>query len=473
MKKLFNYFNNLNTKTKISLLFVLAILVLAVIEIVAFLHFPLPAEYFFLFLFGFIFTLVVFYKPFWGLCLFVFMIPFETVLLVGEGVTALKPIGLIVFMGWLIYFFLSKTKKIFFPFSIKISIIFAIWAFASSLWAVSPDSALETELMLILLICFFFVTPQIITNLKKLYYLILSNVFGSTIAGGIGLYFFALHPEQRISALAENAEHYAIAISLAIFYFFILAISKRNKSIKTISFIMFIALLIAAFSSQTRGFIVAIVFSFFFFLVYLLYNQRQALRKSVFILCLISIIITLIMPPIFLNRIESIVTLSDRGAGRVGIWKTGIVMFIENPILGVGLGNAWLNYAKYRDKAIDEYKLSIVHPGALRPLRDLHSVYLRILAELGIIGFIFFSLLILSLIKNFWGSFKQTKIYSLKWRLGVIIGLQLSSLLIFCIAEPILQRKYLWFGLALTLVYYKIINNDIGNKIENKTAKQI
>jgi O-antigen ligase len=461
----------INQTKKNFLIFIGGIIFLTFVETILFLYFSQPK--FLLFFIGFLSAFIIFYKPFWGLCLFAFMIPFETFLLIGGVITALKLIGLIIFIGWLFYFLLSKKNKIFLSPPIKISIFFATWAFASCLWASFPGAVLQGESILILLIGFFFLAPQIVTGLKKLHYFILSNVFGSIIAGGAGLYNFILHPDQRISTLAENAEHFAIAISVAIFYFFTLIISKSHKSTKIISFILFMALLIAAFTSQTRGFIVAFIISLFVFFGYWLYLKRQNFLKIFLVSGLIGLVIILIMPQIFFERLESIVTLSDKAAGRTDIWKAGLVMAIENPLLGVGLGNSWLNYAKYRDRAISGYHMSLTHPGALRELRDLHSVYLQILAELGIIGLILFLLFIISLAKKFYSSFKKTKVYSLVWRLGLVVGAQFLTLLIFAITEPVLIRKYFWFGFALVLTYCKIISNTSEAEINNKLEKQI
>ncbi len=78
----------------------------------------------------------------------------------------------------------------------------------------------------------------------------------------------------------------------------------------------------------------------------------------------------------------------DRGsaAQRWMIWKIGATIFIENPITGVGIGAYNLSHG-----------VVAVRPeflGQAIGKRDTHSTYLNLLAEMGIVGFIFFGMIL-------------------------------------------------------------------------------
>jgi len=418
---------------------------------------------------GFLFVAFVLYKPFWGLCVFAFAIPLEEAFIVAESLTALKIVGAFVFVGWLSYFLISRQRKIFMPRPVIISFLFAGWGLVSYFWAAYPDAVLWREITVILLVGFFFLVPQIVTDERKLHYLILSNVLGAMVAGGFGLYYFSLNPNQRIVAFPEfgqNAGHYGILLSIGIFYFLTLLISKTKRIIKIFSFIMFLLLLVAAFASGTRSFMVSFAVSLLFLLWYLVRMKRaKTLMKLAVVFCIIGIIIISIMPPLFFQRAQSILTLEEGRQIRLDIWKVYLVMIAEHPLVGTGLLNGPSVFDSYRDKAVSLYGITFKNPAIWAAGWDAHNIYIRSWAELGICGFILLLSLITILFKYLYSCFKITEFYSLKWQLGLIITLEFIALLVTGIAEPCLFKKYLWFGFSLTLAYGRIVRNSEFTKI--------
>ncbi|PLS17831.1 polymerase [Bacillus sp. M6-12] len=67
---------------------------------------------------------------------------------------------------------------------------------------------------------------------------------------------------------------------------------------------------------------------------------------------------------------------------RITLWKTGWVMFKDNPILGVGMGNY---YVRYKDFVEKYPELDIGHEAY-----SVHNSYLKVAAETGIIGILSF-----------------------------------------------------------------------------------
>lgn len=75
---------------------------------------------------------------------------------------------------------------------------------------------------------------------------------------------------------------------------------------------------------------------------------------------------------------------------RIDAWKTGVIMFKENPLLGVGLRKYLDHFMDYCPPESPTYHLG---------LRNPHSMYVQMLAETGLIGF---SLFLILLGKSFW-----------------------------------------------------------------------
>src|SRR6185436_7337012 len=73
--------------------------------------------------------------------------------------------------------------------------------------------------------------------------------------------------------------------------------------------------------------------------------------------------------------------------GRSSEMLTGLYMFTSHPLLGVGAGNYATNYLKYAQIVGLEFRAEE---------RDPHSLYIQVLAETGILGFVAFIGVVLS-----------------------------------------------------------------------------
>ncbi len=76
---------------------------------------------------------------------------------------------------------------------------------------------------------------------------------------------------------------------------------------------------------------------------------------------------------------------SSQGSNeRVSHWVNTLLMIKASPIVGVGLGNWYIQYPKYHSSLIDD---GHTYTASMK-LKNLHNDHLEILATLGIIGFI-------------------------------------------------------------------------------------
>lgn len=79
---------------------------------------------------------------------------------------------------------------------------------------------------------------------------------------------------------------------------------------------------------------------------------------------------------------------------RVSLWIMGTHVFLENPILGTGIGDEAKNMQKY----IDKYDFSS-YDGYDGKYIDYHNAFVQYAAQLGIVGFILFVTLFITLFK--------------------------------------------------------------------------
>jgi O-antigen ligase len=102
------------------------------------------------------------------------------------------------------------------------------------------------------------------------------------------------------------------------------------------------------------------------------------------VLATIAIIGWSFAPPAFREEIASIgldSTEKDTGKDRIELWKVGWKAFADNPILGVGQGNIPIVISRYQYNQDGESHWKRDMWG-----RALHSVYMTLLSELGLVG---------------------------------------------------------------------------------------
>jgi O-antigen ligase len=416
-------------------------------------------------------AVLAFFYPFWGLCIFVFLIPLEEAFLITEKLTFLKLLGLFIFFAWLARILVRRQYNLAFPRPFLLAfLLFGLWGLASVLWAQDTVAALWRWLTMLLMIGFFFIVSQIVTSWGKLHWLIISNVVGALVAAGLGLYnWLRADPSSqwRISAFidlekgqyVQSPAHYGILLALGIFYLLIAFLCEKGLGKKIIYLVGFASLLLAALASGTRSFLV----SFSVALVALAWHLWRARAGRILALGgigagVILAIVTAVMPSYFFSRVESLwTTLGDRGSGRFDIWKVFLVEIAENPLVGVGLANGGVRYDEHRTIAVDRYGFLLLHPEAWKSGRDPHSIYLESWAELGLVGFVLLIWIIISLAKQIYKSVKLAPLYSWEWQVGLVIALNFLALLVTGITEPSLYRKYLWLGFALIQAYARLI----------------
>ena len=177
------------------------------------------------------------------------------------------------------------------------------------------------------------------------------------------------------NGIFDNSNHYGYYLVLATMVSGILFITEKNKILKTLYAIAYLALVYNLILNNTFGCYIAVSATIIIFVIYCIYNKKYR------VFSIISILIFIIMSCTIQKDGKNIVLsnfnglLNDAnsfldsktqntdwekaGSGRAKLWKYGIIMFLERPILGYGAENLEAEYAKYNIKQDRPHNLII------------------------------------------------------------------------------------------------------------------
>ncbi len=181
----------------------------------------------------------------------------------------------------------------------------------------------------------------------------------------------------------------AAALPLAIYRF----LDERLLLYRLAGATAALVILLALVNTYSRGALVAV----FVMGLCLLWERRVRPASLVFV-GLAAALLLLFMPAAYTERLQSFTDVLSGAAtvqeesslrGRASEIISGLRMFAEHPLLGVGVGNFPGQYQRYASELGLEYRA--------QP-REAHSLYVELLAETGLLGLAAFSLLFGSLL---------------------------------------------------------------------------
>ncbi|GAB4494229.1 MAG: hypothetical protein Fur0016_00100 [Anaerolineales bacterium] len=153
--------------------------------------------------------------------------------------------------------------------------------------------------------------------------------------------------------------------------------------------------------------------------------------------------------------------------GRANQARAGLAMFQENPIFGVGFGNFSANYWDYANK------LGLANAGmraSKQIARHPHSLYIEILSETGIMGFITFSIFFYYLFAGLFSARKKYETYVTDSDWVSWITALIFSLLTFLVSGLFLHGllfRYIWVLIGLILAALSI-NRDLLHAVQTR-----
>lgn len=322
---------------------------------------------------GAICAAVVFYRPYLGLLVMVFMIPLEASVAFSSGFTAIKAVGIITFISFGFHI-LARKERVMLDFRVLLPlIVFLIWA------AVRFEGNYSTLVKLFQLVLFFAVTISLCSNNSRRIYLIIWAYIIGCLAG-ICLsalnYLGDSYIGARASLEGQDANTFAAIIGIGMLLVILIIRPNFKKYKVLIPYGIGILFIYGLVIGASRTAVVAMSMALF---VYLLLN-RNRLKNLANILIIFLLLSTVLIVGLqkglirqwTLNRIESTTSYEETTlSGRFWIWSVGCKMINDNFIIGVGLDNFNATFNKYTGEGWGP-----------------HNTYISIFAETGVVGFL-------------------------------------------------------------------------------------
>ncbi len=261
----------------------------------------------------------------------------------------------------------------------------------------------------------FLVTLEVFKQKKQQEKLFISFLISSTIFIIYGLYqFLILENGSRLHSTLNNPNPAGTYLMICSILGISLLLINKSKFGNLFGFFYSIFSLIALVYTYSRGAWLGFLSSSLI-LIYYAYKKKFNYNLVVIITLLIIISIILFLPGKVIDRFESIIDFESSSIQQRFLqYSTGLKIFMDNPILGVGPGQFPLVYIKYKT------------PNA-REFEHIHNLYLHLLVELGLSGFI--SLMIFS--KIYFECIKK-RIGNSSWydffMIGIFIGIGIHNM---------------------------------------------
>jgi O-antigen ligase len=201
-----------------------------------------------------------------------------------------------------------------------------------------------------------------------------------------GVHQFAMGIERAEGLTSSGGDPNTLAITMVVgMPLCFLLMSKGNeKGVRIFGLISLGIELVTVINTGSRTAFLA----FIFFLLMLLFQEKKNL-KFLPVLIVAAPLFWLVIPQQYRTRYQSIETRNqdESYTNRILSWEGGKQMFLHNPLTGVGPGNyAYANGMRY-------------WPGYPRHWLDAHSLYFKLIGELGSVGVLAFGSYVILLIQ--------------------------------------------------------------------------
>ena len=338
-------------------------------------------------------------------------------------------------------------------------LIFAFTAVAIFSLSFCTDLGRGIESMMVYLkvIALYLLIVNIIDSAKFLKVVLWIIILSGLTISLLGMYQFLSSPHfaiwmNRIASTRQDPNN--LALTLVSVFPVVIALLRAERGKKRKIFLFFVCVIIFFTIPLTlsRGGFLALS-AILFVLV------TKARKKKIAGVLLISIIgcSIVLLPGEVWERVGTISVESfDRSIQmRMMLLKGGLKMFLDHPLVGVGIGNFIIHSVQYSGVFIPSFA---------------HNMFIHVAAEMGIFGILLFS----SLIWITWRSLRQVQRLAFRkndsFFQHVSQGLEIS-LIGFCVGSLFLSQhfnKMLWIIIALTVsvkhIYFQRQKLDVHSK---------
>lgn len=362
------------------------------------------------------------------------------------------------FLAWIIKLIIIKlkSKKITFvsiPFNNSIWLLFLaiLISFIGTKDIHNSLEGLEDYLIIILL---FYTVVNNVKDLKIVKKMFSFGLISIILSSLYGLFYQYLYQGvSRIDSTFMALDFGALLLMYSIFVMTYLFFYENSLKYNYLSASALILLLVTLILNQSRG--AWLGFAGGSLITFWLHKKRLI---PVFLIVLI--VVVLLAPTAIQDRIMSITNLENNKSNstRLGLWKSSLMIFKDNPINGVGINN-------FRPA----YKSGYEQPNVDHPFSHAHNTYLNFLSETGILGFAALLYLFFSILKYLYIGYEKIEDkFSRLFILGTISSF-IGAFIIQGMTESNFSKsvvgRTLWFFIALAVIIVKI--NERKSELSN------
>jgi putative inorganic carbon (hco3(-)) transporter len=290
------------------------------------------------------------------------------------------PFSQIVAIVTFISLFLTREKKRF-PWTLQTTawIAFIVWMTVATIFALNPDGVWVDWEKYIKIQLFAVLTVMVMATRERMNALIWTIV-GSIAFWGVkgGLFSMLTGSAYRIwgpsYSFIEDNNTLALALVMIVPLAWYLYATAAKRYMRWILVIVMLLISLSILTSYSRGALLALsamAFSLWF-------RSRSKVRVGLAFLVIASVLLVA-MPRQWYSRMETIETYQEdpSAMNRIRTWTFAVNLALDNPLTGGGFRafSRQLFY-KYSDEPTK--------------LKDSHSIYFGVLAELGFVGLLFF-----------------------------------------------------------------------------------
>lgn len=368
---------------------------------------------------------------YWAILAVIFTLPTENIVQLGATTRISKIVGIGAAVIWLLA--VAMTWRIRRPLPVHLAVLsFAMWNLATVYWTTDLTVTTLKAFTYIQLALFVYILWDTITTHERLRAAMQAYVLGAWVAVislFIGYRQVGAEYLRRLTVGTFEVNALGLVIGLGVpFAWYLLAgpSSKRGSRLQAVTNLAYIlAAVVAVMLTGSRSAMI----SFLPVLGYLILGlvrlrvSKRMLATSVLAIVVAFLIFKPLVPQRTVERLATTRTAITAGmvGGRLSTWKAAYETFREHPIVGAGSGT---------------FVADTTQKGA-------HNVALRFLAELGIIGFSLFALILILTISNVR---RQSK---------ALAGLWITLLLMWALGAAVHNfedRKQTWLIVGLVAV---------------------
>jgi len=399
---------------------------------------------------------------YWLTMAFVFTVPWENAVKLGELGRVSKPIGFVMAVVWLGSVVLRGRLREPDTFQ-KTYFLLVVWSGFTFYWSIDAGASTSGFLTYSQLLVMVFIIWDLCDTEGAIETALQAYVLGAYIASlSIVLEFLsapdAKFPEhERLKGLGTEVDGIALIVAIAVPAAWYLAAGPthigRSPGRRVLNFVYVPVGLFAVAITGTRGATLALVPAAIF--VFWSLRRASPSQRLAAVGTLVAAVLVLVVyaPRGPLARIQTAASATELGSedsalsGRWSVWVESSNVFLERPVIGAGL---------------DAHRAAV--SGALDDVRvfrgtekEAHNTYISVLVETGIVGFLIFAALIVTVVK---------RLRSLSgWR-AWYWSAQVSVLAIGAMSLSLEESKSIWIFLSLCVATAAVAGSPLSAAAE-------